>query len=130
MNENAKIREAEFFLNHIRSADYPKATRYYTSAFLSAARSVLLYAREEAQSKGAVGQQWYDTEVRLDPLTGFLTDHRAIIASSNLDVPGQPRKEKKPRVQVQGLERSRRCADALQPLHVRNQTDRCRRAQE
>ena len=87
MNKNAKIREAEFFLNHIRSADNAKATRYYTSAFLSAARSVLLNAREEAQSKGAVGQQWYDTQVRLDPLTGFLTDHRDIIASSNVDVP-------------------------------------------
>ena len=95
MNENAKIREAEFFLNHIRSADNPKATRYYTSAFLSAARSVLLYVREEAQSKGAVGQQWYDTQVRLDSLTGFLTDRPDIIASSNVDVPEPAREGKR-----------------------------------
>ena len=91
MKEKAKIREAEFFLNHIGSADYPKATRYYTSAFLSAARSVLLHAREEALGKGAVGQQWYDTQITVDPLTGVLADYRDTISTSKVDVPESAR---------------------------------------
>lgn len=65
MHEPEKLREAEFFhtqmLAHRRDADVIPF-KYYVSAFLSAARSVLQYALDEAQGKPA-GQKWYDTEV-------------------------------------------------------------------
>jgi hypothetical protein len=78
MHEELKIAEAEYFLNGIAgAADDPNATRYQASAFLTAARSVLQYAREEAMTK-AGGQQWYDNAVVRDPVVKFLKDHRDI----------------------------------------------------
>jgi hypothetical protein len=78
MHEEPKIAEADYFLNGIAgSADDPNATRYQASAFLTAARSALQYAREEAMTR-AGGQQWYDNAVVRDPVVKFLKDHRDI----------------------------------------------------
>ena len=58
LNERYKIGEAKFFLARMEeSYQNREAFRYYLSAFLTAARSVLQYAREESSSKGR--QQWY-----------------------------------------------------------------------
>ena len=62
MNELYKIGEAKFFLARMEESISDRvAFRYYLSAFLSAARSVTRYAREESRSKGR--QQWYDETV-------------------------------------------------------------------
>jgi hypothetical protein len=62
MNERYKIREARFFLAKMEeSVSNREAFRYYLSAFLSAARSVTQYAREESKLKGGV--QWYDKTI-------------------------------------------------------------------
>jgi hypothetical protein len=94
MNEDSKIEEAEFFLAHIeKAADDERATRFYASAFLSAARSALQYVLKEVtpdsggqtkqrcgvQKKArSDGQNWYDAQVSLDPLVRFLKDRRDI----------------------------------------------------
>ena len=79
MNEDTKIAEADYFLQRlIKTAPRdPVATRFETSAFLSAARSALQYARDEASSKSG-GQSWYDTAVGVDPVVKFLKDSRDI----------------------------------------------------
>jgi hypothetical protein len=62
MNERYKIGEARFFLARMKESISDRvAFRYYLSAFLSAARSVLQYAKEESRSKGR--QEWYDETV-------------------------------------------------------------------
>ena len=59
MNERYKIGETKFFLAKMEESLHDRETfRYYLSAFLSAARSVTQYAREESRSKGR--QQWYE----------------------------------------------------------------------
>jgi hypothetical protein len=62
MNERYKIGEAKFFLSRMEESVEDRVEfRYYLSAFLSAARSVLQYAKEESSKKGR--QQWYDETV-------------------------------------------------------------------
>jgi hypothetical protein len=62
MNERYKIGEAKFFLARMEeSVGNREAFRYYLSAFLAAAHSVIQYAREESKSKG--GEQWYDNTI-------------------------------------------------------------------
>lgn len=79
MNEDLKIAEADYFLQRLtRTAPRdPVATRFETSAFLSAARSALQYAHDEAISKTG-GQAWYDAAVGIDPVVKFLKDRRDI----------------------------------------------------
>jgi hypothetical protein len=79
MHEESKIAEAQYFLQElIRSAPRdPEVTRYDVSAFLSAARSALQYALEEAKGKPG-GQSWYDAAVKVDPVVQFLKDSRDI----------------------------------------------------
>jgi len=62
MNERYKIGEAKYFLARMEKSGLdPVAFQYNYSAFLSAARSVTQYAREESSSKGR--EQWYDETV-------------------------------------------------------------------
>jgi hypothetical protein len=62
MNERYKIGEAKFFLARMEESVHDRvAIRYYFSAFLTAARSVIQYAREESRSKGR--QQWYEEAI-------------------------------------------------------------------
>ena len=63
---------------------------YVLSAFLSSARSVLLYAYEEAKSKGV--QSWYDKQVAQSKVVQFLRDKR------NLTVHEEP---VEPRVRIE-----------------------------
>lgn len=52
MYEQEKLDEARYFLSQMAmSADQPRAFRYELSAFLSAARSALQYALDEARAK-------------------------------------------------------------------------------
>jgi hypothetical protein len=78
MHEETKVEEAEYFLRRIAAVtNDPKATRHETSAFLTAARSVLQYVLEEAKTKSG-GQAWYDRSIQRDPVVKFLKDHRDI----------------------------------------------------
>jgi hypothetical protein len=78
VNEDLKIGEADYFLQQLRAAaSNPLVTRYQTSAFLSAARTVLQYALEEAKTKPG-GQAWYDSSVVAVPVVKFLKDRRDI----------------------------------------------------
>ena len=62
MNEQYKIGEAKFFLTRMEESLHDReAFRYYMSAFLTAARSVIQYAREETRSNGR--QKWYDETI-------------------------------------------------------------------
>jgi hypothetical protein len=76
MHEQAKIAEAEYFLSRMRGElDQPEPFRYDLSAFLSAARSALQYARKEAGTK-AGGTTWYDSKMGADSTLAFFRDKR------------------------------------------------------
>src|SRR5262245_53350076 len=59
------------------SIDDPKAFQYELSAFLSAARSVLQYALEEAKQKPN-GQRWYEAQVSGAAVLKFFKDKRDV----------------------------------------------------
>lgn len=78
MNEQHKLTEARYFLSRLGSlsSDSQKFS-FYLSAFLSAARSVLQYAFEEAKTKPG-GQAWYDNHVRQHPSMRYFKCKRDI----------------------------------------------------
>jgi hypothetical protein len=84
MREQDKIDEAAFFLDEMtQREDRPVAYRYLTSALLSAARSVLQYAWEEAAAPDAkgrvtrpVGKAWYDNHMAACPLLWYFKGKR------------------------------------------------------
>ena len=88
MHESAKLAEAEFFLAEAgeRIAD-PEAFRYMVSAFLSASRSAVDYARREAFGH-AGGQKWYDTFISGEPVMRFLADERNLNTHERPTQPG------------------------------------------
>ena len=82
MREQDKIDEAAFFLQEMDTrVNDSVAYRYLTSAFLSAARSVLQYAWEEAAAPNGrhatrpEGKAWYDSHV-VGPLVPYFRDKR------------------------------------------------------
>lgn len=77
MNERLKIAEAEYFLVRMEeNRDRHEYFYYNLSAFLSASRSVLQFALEEAKLK-AGGQAWYDQTMQANEvLLGFMRDQR------------------------------------------------------
>lgn len=76
MNEQRKIDEAKYFLSRMDPDEKdPTEYSYDLSAFLSAARSALQYALEEARSKTG-GQAWYDSAIGAYDITKFLKDKR------------------------------------------------------
>lgn len=81
MHETAKLQEAHHFCSQLIKAqdDLSSADvfKYNLSAFLSAARSVVQYAHEEATLKSG-GQRWYDEAVRLNKVIAFFKDKRDI----------------------------------------------------
>ena len=78
MHEQEKLSEAKHFLQRMEaSLDDPTAFLYALSAFLSAARSVLQYAYEEARTKTS-GKQWYEAHVSGNPVLKFFKDKRDI----------------------------------------------------
>jgi hypothetical protein len=74
MHEYEKLEEARHFLERMRQATEPKGFQFELSAFLSAARSALQYALEEAKSKTG-GQKWYDA-VKSSPFVSFFKEKR------------------------------------------------------
>ena len=85
MNERYKIGEAKFFLARMKeSAHAPVAFQYYLSAFLSAAQSVIQYAREESSSKG--GKQWYEKTVAGNNVLSYRS--QTAVRSRFTDAPG------------------------------------------
>ncbi len=78
MHEERKLKEAQFFLGemHARQRD-PSAFIHLLSGFLSAARSVAQYAREEAKGK-ANGLAWYNAEVGNRALIGYFKTERDV----------------------------------------------------
>ncbi len=78
MYEFEKLDEARHFLSRMTaSVEQPKAFRYELSAFLSAIRSVLQYALEEAKVKCG-GQAWYDAQVAGNAVIKFFKDKRDV----------------------------------------------------
>jgi len=78
MNEKNKLTEAEFFFGKMAQVDgAPNDFSHYLSAFLSAARSVLQYALEEAKTKPG-GQRWYDAQTAGDTVLRFFKDKRDV----------------------------------------------------
>ena len=76
MHEREKLKEASHFaLCMERSINDPESFQYELSAFLSAARSVLQYALEEAKQKQN-GQQWYDNQVSGNAILRYFKDKR------------------------------------------------------
>lgn len=83
MNEQEKLREAKYFFERMKSAlEEPEAFRYELSAFLSAARSVLQYAREEAIIRNKL--QWYEDQVSKNSVLVFFREKR------NLNIHKEP----------------------------------------
>jgi hypothetical protein len=93
MHEEEKLDEARHFLSNMAvSLDDPKVFRFELSAFLSAARSVLQYALEEAKMK-AGGHAWYNAQVSSKPEIRFFKDKRdtgihvePVIPTTNLNI--------------------------------------------
>ena len=77
MHEQDKLDEAQHFLARMGQSPEPKTFRFELSAFLSAARSALQYALEEARSKSG-GQAWYDAQVSANAVVKFFKDKRDI----------------------------------------------------
>ncbi len=78
MYELEKIKEAEYFYKQILDTqEDSEVFKYNLSAFLSAARSVLQFACEEAKTKHK-GQYWYDTCVSKKPIISLFKDKRDI----------------------------------------------------
>lgn len=90
MNEKEKLEEARYFYSRIQAeVNDPKAYQYNLSAFLSAARSVLQYAKEEAKTKSG-GQAWYDKHVSNSSILPFFRDKRDVNIHTE---PVKPRKD-------------------------------------
>jgi len=76
VHEQEKLKEARYFARRMEtSIDDPEEFQYKLSAFLSAARSVLQYALEEAK-QNPNGQQWYEAQVSGNTVLKFFKDKR------------------------------------------------------
>ena len=76
MHEQRKLREAEYFYSQMQKtvADYD-AFAFNFSAFLSAVRSVMQYALDEAKTRSG-GQLWYDNLTTGKRVLRFFKDMR------------------------------------------------------
>jgi len=89
VHEQEKLKEARYFLLRMEaSVDDPVAFRYGLSAFLSAARSVLQYAYEEAGKKPG-RKQWYEAQVSGNSVLRFFKDKRDINIHAEPVTPSQ-----------------------------------------
>lgn len=70
MHEKMKYEEAIFFYSKMRETPGRKEFRYYLSAFLSAARSILQYSMEEGKSKPD-WQRWYEDKMNSEIMKYF-----------------------------------------------------------
>jgi len=90
MNEKEKLEEARYFYSRMQvEVNDPMAYQYNLSAFLSAARSILQYAKKEAENKSG-GLVWYENRVRNSSILPFFKGKRNI----NIHIePVKPRKD-------------------------------------
>lgn len=78
MNEDHKIEEAQYFLAKLANPELElREFSFELSAFLTAARSALQYALEEARPKPG-GQAWYDGQVVASPAVRYFKDKRDV----------------------------------------------------
>lgn len=78
MNEKEKLSEAKYFLrNMIETESSRELFRYNLSAFLSASRSILQYALEEAKQNSG-GPDWYGRSMRSSQIFRFFKDKRDV----------------------------------------------------
>ena len=78
MNEDHKIEEAQYFLAKLANPERKlREFSFELSAFLTAARSALQYALEEARTKPG-GQAWYDGQVGTSPEVRYFKDKRDV----------------------------------------------------
>ncbi|PYX33185.1 MAG: hypothetical protein DMG77_00765 [Acidobacteria bacterium] len=78
MHEAEKLEEAEFFLKQMASAgNDDKAYTYNLSAFISAARSILFYARSEAKRKSG-SHAWIEQQESGSSVISFFTSRRNV----------------------------------------------------
>jgi hypothetical protein len=75
MHEQDKLDEAQYFLDRLGQLPEPDSFRHELSAFLSAARSALQYALEEAKTKPG-GQAWYNAQIAGKTLVKYFRDKR------------------------------------------------------
>jgi len=76
VNEKTKIQEARFFYDlMVKEQENLTAFKFYLSAFLTAARSVMYYARDEARKKRK-GLRWYDDWMSSIKVLSFFRDKR------------------------------------------------------
>jgi hypothetical protein len=74
--ETEKISEAEYFYGQMSACEHDRmAFKFNLSAFLSASRSVLQFASDEAKTKSG-GQAWYDSQVFCALTVKFFKDRR------------------------------------------------------
>lgn len=77
LHERVKVTEAAFFLKLMEErSSIPQDFRHFLSAFLSAARSALQYALEEARARRQ--QTWYDKAMQASPVLAFFKDKRDV----------------------------------------------------
>jgi hypothetical protein len=78
MHETKKLKEAKHFYSRMVEEQKDRDHfMYELSAFLSAGRTVLQYARDEAKTK-ADGQKWYDSLVSHSPVLKFFKEKRDV----------------------------------------------------
>ena len=78
MNEDHKIEEAQYFLAKLVNPELElREFSFELSALLTAARSALQYALEEARPKPG-GQAWYDGQVGAFPAVKYFKDKRDV----------------------------------------------------
>ena len=78
MNEDHKIEEAQYFFARLANPELElREFSFELSAFLTAARSALQYALEEARPKSG-GQAWYDGQVGASPAVRYFKDKRDV----------------------------------------------------
>lgn len=78
MNEDHKFEEAQYFLDKLANPELElREFSFELSAFLTAARSVIQYALEEARSKLG-GQAWYGGQVGVSPVVKYFKDKRDV----------------------------------------------------
>jgi hypothetical protein len=76
MNEKEKIQEAKYFYSvMVKEQEDRLVFKFHLSGFLSAARSVMQYALEEAKKRQG-GQKWYDDWMASSSVLSFFKDKR------------------------------------------------------
>jgi hypothetical protein len=77
-NEEAKFREAAYFLGTMKSSIHDRTAFVYNfSAFITAARSVVQYALDECP-KNTPARTWYDTYISNTDMIRYFKDKRDI----------------------------------------------------